>query len=254
MMYAKSLRFGFVFTGFFLLVMPAHSSGQTLGEMVAWEGIDFKITQQADLQKNLTSGDSLESNEARIVATYVDEGGYLSETLYVFRFDKSGRRWSAAELRPHCGGAITGIDYSKNFIYLKGHINPSACCTVVLTKDLKVHDEVHGWVVGLFGDENVAYYHNQIHFTPAHCVELSIYSPQTRTHRQIYPMKPYQEIRRQYLAKVRAVYEKCCVESPPSDCGRYFHNHPCEAERFNSHLGSPVGKLALKSCRFAKED
>jgi hypothetical protein len=241
---------GFLFGIPFLLMVPVGAAGETLREMLKREGIHFKITNPGDLEKQISSGESEENEQARTIATYVYDG-HLSETLYVFRFDKLLKKWNAAELKwpQHShggisgpsvcqGGAIVNIEWSAHFIYLDGHINPSASCTMVLTKELKVSDTIYGWVVGIFANETVLYQHSEVHFAPTHYVELSVYHPTTRTRKKIYPMKPYQEVRRQYMIKVKAAYEKCCVESPPTSCGGYFkiRNHHCDAELFDNSL------------------
>src|SRR5262249_7287863 len=98
---------------------------------------------------------------ARVIATYVDNGGILSDTLYVFRLDKLLQQWNAAELKwptqsakgsrgpaPCQGGSIIRIAQSNHFIYLDGHVTPSAACTLVITQELQYYDTVYGWVVG----------------------------------------------------------------------------------------------------------
>lgn len=46
------------------------------------------------------------------------------------------------------------------------------------------------------------------HFAPTHPAEVSVYNPESKADRKIYPMKPYQAIRLDYVAKVKAVYDK----------------------------------------------
>lgn len=239
----------------FLLLISAYAAGETLGDLLKREGIHFEITKLADLGKQLTSGVAVDSNRARVIATYVDDGGRFSNTLYVFRFDKLLQSWNAAELKwptqsangslgsaPCQGGSIVRIEQANNFIYLDGHITPSASCTLVVTQELQYYDTVYGWVVGVFANDAVVYEHSQIHFAPTHFVEMSIYNPSKRTHRKIYPAKPYQRVRQRHITRVKAAYARCCRNAPPKNCGGYFEvrNHHCNAELFDNSLKDQV--------------
>ena len=179
---------------------------ETLREMLQREGIPSDVCRSTDLEMQTTSGATADLEDSRIIATYVqrDHSSNLGDDFYLFRLDKRSRRWSASELRwpdletsqtdgrvKSChGGSFSGIDRSDNFIYLDGHITPSASCTMIVTRDLRFHGTFAGWVVGRSRGDRVVYEHNEIHFTPTHYVELSLYDPVSRTSRKIYPLKP----------------------------------------------------------------
>ncbi|HEY2293624.1 MAG TPA: hypothetical protein VGM86_23205 [Thermoanaerobaculia bacterium] len=215
-------------------------------QLLAREHIDFQVTRGEDLDKPVSSGDTLDTADTRIIATYVAEGGLLGDRVYVFRLAKPQGTWRAAEVRwpekPETGcqgGSILKIRSVKGFLYLDGHINPSASCTMVLTDNLKLHDTFYGWPVTQFQDGRVVYEHSEMHFAPTFYVELSIYDPMSRRSRQIYPPSPATPLRRQYIEKTKVAYERCCVDHPPADCGGAFanRNHHCDPELFDNSIG-----------------
>ncbi|HEY0511295.1 MAG TPA: hypothetical protein VGH73_05295 [Thermoanaerobaculia bacterium] len=228
---------------------------ETLAELLAGEQIDFQVPHSEDLGSPITNGDVLDTPETRIIATYAANGG----RLYVFRRSKAQGSWRGAEVRwPEAsetackGGSITDIAVANGTIYLTGHINPSAACTLVLAETLEAQDTLYGWPVAQFQDGRIVYQHSEIHFAPTHYAELSIYDPVKRQHHQLYPPKPETPLRRHYLERVRAAYARCCVDHPPAACGSEFsnHNHPCNPEFFESSLGEVVVDDATDSLTF----
>jgi hypothetical protein len=241
-------------------LMAPFCSAETLKEMMQREGIPAGLSQTTDLQKKITSGADTDVEDSKIVATYVQAANSttLDDEFYVFRLDKRSSRWSGTKLNwpelettrtdgrvKSChGGSFVRIDASENFIYLDGHINPSASCTMVVTRDLKFHSTFYGWVVRQFKEDSVLYEHSEVHFAPTHYVELSLYDPIDRTSRKIYPLKPYQRLRLAYIAEVQTAYNECCPRLQPDntlvlplkDCGPKFGNHHCNAELFDNSL------------------
>jgi hypothetical protein len=250
---------------------PMCLAQQTLGELLQSKGIREEGIRPEDLPRQVTGGSELETPESKWLMTYVMDKTnpamtYGSEYFYAFRQDKKSGRWTAARLTwpalkidrksnqiiprvEACrGGAITRIDHAAEFIYIHGHINPSAGCTMVVTRDLKFHDTFYGWTVGELKDGRIVYQHSEVHWAPTHFVELSLYDPIRKAKRAIYPMKPYQSVRMAYMGQVKAVYDACCpktgpnntVVMPAADCGPRFGNHHCNPELFDNYLKGNV--------------
>jgi hypothetical protein len=223
----------------------ADTGTETLRELLAREHIDFQVSHGEDLERRAIDGGVLDTPETRIVATYVLEGNRESDRLYVFRQAKPQGSWRAAEVRwpessdTSCqGGSIIKIRAVNGFLYLDGHVTPSASCTMVLTESLTLHDTLLGWPVAYFRDGRVVYQHSEPHFAPTHYAELSIYDPVSRRSRKIYPPSPATPLRRQYIEKTRTAYARCCADHPPADCGGAFavHNHHCDPELFENSI------------------
>lgn len=239
-------------------------AAETLAEMLAREGIREDLCRAEDLSKEVNGLTERENPDSRILAAQVLQPGASTpdDFFYAFRLDKKSHSWTGAKLgwpvldpdkfvdpAESCqGGAITRIDQTDRYIYFNGHINPSAGCTMVVTRDLEFQGTFYGWVVGQFKNELVIYEHSEIHFAPTHYVELSLYDPIHHTSRKIYPLKPYQSVRAAYIAKVKAVYEACCpkvlpdktIGMPGAGCSPRFGNHHCDPELFDNHLAGDV--------------
>ena len=155
--------------------------------------------------------------------------------IHVVLFDRKKFKWFETKVNlsesEFCFGsnAITAILYSKNFVHLETHINPSAGCTLIFTKELQFRKALYGWPLGTFDDETVVYHHSEVHFAPTHPASISLYNTVTKYSRRIYPMKPYQAIRLGHIKKMRQLY------SDEEWCRR--NNHHCDPESFNDSIG-----------------
>lgn len=237
----------------------AATGQQTLAELLARERIDVQAVRSEDLARPITGGDVLDIAGIQIIVTYATADHHQDDHLYVFRRTRGQGSWRVAEVRwPELSDtacqadSITDIAAASGYVYLTGHINPSAECTMVLTEKLELQDTLYGWPVAQLQDGRIVYQHSEIHFAPTHYAELSIYDPVNRKRHQLYPPQPAPPLRRDYLEKVRVAYGRCCVEHPPADCGGAFavHNHHCDPELFQSSLGKVVVNGATDSLAF----
>src|ERR1700746_3682239 len=76
---------------------------------------------------------------------------------------------------------------SAHASYLGTHLNPSAGCTIVLSRDLAVQGVLPGWVLALFADGAIVYQRSQVHFAPTHYAELFLHDDPHHRDVQIYP-------------------------------------------------------------------
>jgi hypothetical protein len=236
----------------------AETGTETLRQVLTREHLDLRAVKAEELDEPVSSGDNLATADTQAIET--SKSSRQSDCLYVLHRPKGKKRWRAAEVcwppessETACqGGSILAIDAVKGFLYLDGHINPSASCTMVLTDKLTLHDTFYGWVVGSFKDGRVVYQHSEPHFMPTHYVELSVYDPVRRRSRRIYPPDPATPLLRQYIEKTRTVYKRCCVTDPPADCGGSFteSNRNCRPELFENSIGKVMVNDAKDSITF----
>jgi hypothetical protein len=240
-----------IFSFSLMFLFSTSIEGETLQELLTRETIDGPSCRTADLSKTTTSGGSVETDEERIIATYtMADAISLPDYLYVFRYDKRLKQWLMAELRwpqfddasspDHAcsGGSITAIMVAPHFIYLEGHRNPSASCTMVITKDLAFHDTFYGGPVGQFTDGSVIFQNSQVHFAPTHYTELSIYDPKSKSRTWFHPASPYKALRNSYIEEVKRLYEPCCERPQGATCSEpdRFGNHHCNPDLFDNYL------------------
>jgi hypothetical protein len=243
-----------LFTLFWFLGVSS-TMGETLAELLEREGINPSSVQSVDLAKKVTSGDVLDTAQSRVIATYAEEAESLSDSFYLFLLSKPQGRWSAVRLRwpdltidkKSCtGGSILSIAESKGFIFLQGHFNPSASCTMIVTrKELQFYDTFFGAVVASFSNGNLVYDMGGRHFAPTHYVELSLYNLASKKRQQFYPMKPYQSIRLQHIERVKEEFDDCDRdEESRRACDGYFqssyYSHFFDPELFDNELEGGV--------------
>lgn len=237
----------FVLATFLILLAPTPGVCETLRQALSANHIDPGELPAEELDQKITSYAVLNDPEMFLIAYYLDDGsGLLGNRVYVDLFEKSGHRWTERTLdrdslvceKPFITpGSIQHIARSRDYFYLNTHINPSAGCLVMLTRDLMYYDGIYGGLLAAFGDGLLVYQNSQVHFAPTHYTEVSVYDPREKKHWLIYPRKPYQAVRLAHIEKVRAEYqrrgEKWFME----------HNHHGNPELFDNGM---EGNVATK--------
>ncbi|MCI0605316.1 hypothetical protein L0156_20220 [bacterium] len=211
-----------------LFVTPLWST--TLRDVLKEHGFDYVPLMDLDLP---ILGQEISDTEDFFCVGYFIHGA--DPEIHVVLFDRRKLQWFETKLNlresEYCFGsnAITGIQYSKNFVHLETHINPSAGCTLIFTKELQFRKALYGWPLAMFDDETVVYHNSEVHFAPTHPAAISLYNPVTKSAREIYPLKPYQRIRLGHIEKMRQLYsdEDWCREK----------NHHCDPESFDDSIG-----------------
>ena len=186
---------------------------------------------------------TFDSGKEFLIAYYVDAGtGLLDKLLFVNRYDKDAHTSTSAEIGPDAGclGSAVSIRSSTRAFYLGTHLNPSAGCTIVMSRDLAVQAVLPGWFLAVFADGTIVYHRSEVHFAPTHYAEVSLYDRRTGRDLRIYPMKPYQRIRTEHINRVRRVYS--------NDEWCRAHNHHCNPELFDNFI---VGDVALSDATSA---
>jgi hypothetical protein len=141
----------------------------------------------------------------------------------------------------------------RQYVRLSFHMNPSAERLLVLSLDMKLRQELHGWELATLPDERSIYRHGQIHFAPTHRLETSIFDPATLKQKQIYPPKPYQPVRRNFIDRVARAYKE------RGEAWFRDHNHHMDPELFDSALVDAVsvgasGRSLSFTVRFGDSD
>jgi hypothetical protein len=193
-----------------------------------------------NLDKPITSYQILDEAENFLIAYYVDDGsGALNGPLIISHYERTARKWRTGEIRrtiletEGCLGSATGARAVGDKIYLELHINPSASCTLVLSTNLDLKKVLAGWVLAAFADGRVIYQNNEIHFAPVHAAKVSQFDPRSGQDIEIYPRKPFQEIRAAHIAKITGYFAH-----NPDWCNA--HNNPCDPEWFDSDIQGDV--------------
>ena len=239
----------FVSVGCALLV-SAQTQTRTLREVLAADGLTAANRTLPNLDKRITSGESLNDSARYVVAYYLDNGtGVRSSPMFIDVYDRKVRTWKSAVVTGNgfqinaagspmsgelCLGSVLGIEASAESFFLDTHINPSAGCLLILSQDLKTRAALFGWYLARFSDDSVVYQRGEVHFAPVHPVELALYNWRTGREVALFPRKPFQAVRLAHILRLREFFstrEEWCKTN----------NDPCDPEQMDSSL---VGDVA----------
>lgn len=223
----------------------------TLREALADKNVPLEAAKLKNLDQKITSGADLDDASQYLIAYYIDDGsGALRRPLFVDLFDRKTRAWTSAvisgdgfqlslvgqEMRgDECLGAVLDIRASKESYFLDTHINPSAGCLLILSRDLNLRAALSGWYLGHFEDGSVVHQLSEVHFAAVHPAEVALYNWKNKRDTPLFLPKTHPPILSAHIAMLRAFYlahEDWCMRN----------NSPCDPERFDS---SVVGKVAL---------
>jgi hypothetical protein len=227
-----------------LLIVATTASPETLREALAAKHLPLNAAKLVNLDKNITSGAELDDAEQFVIAYFLDDGtNALNSPLYLDRFDRRQGNWKSATLAEaraesegfevHCLGSILDITAIGNRLFLDTHINPSAGCTLILSREMKLEASLYGWLLGRLDAETVVYHRSEIHFAPVHPAEIAVYDLKTRRDVTLFPPKPEPPIRQARTEQLKEFYkgnEEWCNKN----------NDPCDPAYFDSALEGKV--------------
>src|SRR5579864_9390836 len=218
--------------------------GKTLRQVLADEQLPLDARTLPNLDKVITSGAELNDAAEFMIAYYVkDSEGVLNPPIFVDIYDRQSGRWRNGAIKTavaklegmdvDCFGSVLAVVAFSDSYALETHINPSAGCELILSRDLKLKTSFYGWIVGHFGDGAIVYHRSQRHFVTVHPAEIAIYDPATGKDFSIFPHAPFQDVRLQLTRELREFYK-----THQDYCQKA--NDPCDPEEFDSSLEGKV--------------
>jgi len=221
----------------------------TLLEVLSQNHIDDVRQLSPDLlNMSITSYSTEGDGREFAVAFYqAKPGSGLEPPIHIALLDRASGKWGhgTITLNDAIGaGSITNVKRTPRYIYLDSHINPSAGLLIILSRDLKLRKTLYGWETASFGSETVVYQHSEIHFAPTHFVEMSVFNADTLEDKQIYPPKPFQPVREEFIGRVAQTYKERGEE--------WFriNNHDMDPELFDSSAGEVIVDISAKTIAF----
>jgi len=226
------------------LLSRAQGEEKTLREVLAAEKLPLDANTLHNLDKTITSGAELNDSEQFVIAYYLNDArGLLNPPIFVDVYDRNAGRWKSGAIGTavakwegmdvDCFGSVLAVVAFPDSLVLETHINPSAGCELVLSRDLKLKASLYGWMVGHFGDGGIVYHRSLVHFATVHPAEIAIHDPSTGKDFTIFPHKPFQEVRLQLTEELRdffKTHQDYCQKA----------NDPCDPELFDSSLNGKV--------------
>jgi len=227
---------------FGLLVAQA-AGAQTLRETLTAKHVPIQEAKLTNLDGKISSGAELDEAKQFVIAYYlVERSGNVNPPLYIDRYDRENKTWRSGKLGETtaesgnidvCFGAVLDITPLGEELMLDTHINPSAGCVLIVSRDLKHATELSGWVLGHFEDGTLLYHRSQVHFATVHPTEIAVYSEKSKSDFILYPPKPDSPIRSRLTSKLSEFFD-----THHDYCAKA--NDPCDAETFDSDLDGEV--------------
>jgi hypothetical protein len=229
------------FCAWLLLVLAPPSAGaqQTLGQLLQQNGVSLQPRDSARASRLITNY-AVGANESHVaVAYYVRVAAdTLPDSLQVSLIHKASGVWRHASVARRRGerwmGSAMRVTLSPSHVFIDTHVNPSAGTLLVLSLELEPRTTLNGWSELLLPGGALLYQRSMVHFAPTHPAMLRLYDPATARDTAVYPLQPYDEVRRTFIQRVREIYARLGEE--------WFrlNNHHMMAEQFESRIGTPL--------------
>ena len=238
-----------ILAGIVVLLLPAETRQarkQTLAEVVAAAGLTAPREAAVEQGRPITSYAVLDDRSVYVLAYYWDlPSGTLEDPLRILSYDRGSGVWKAGQLalagdpiaHGECVGSILRVQALPYAFLLDTHINPSAGCLLVVSRNLEFRAALYGWYLAAFGEGLIVFQRSEVHFASVHPAELAVYDARTGQEMALFPRKPFQAIRSAYgaeLAEFYRTHEDWCMRN----------NHPCDPESMDS---SVVGEVATSA-------
>lgn len=199
------MRFPWALCLFVLLTLlsarPAAMQVETLEAVLLKAGIPTVGIADSDLQHRITSFAVSEHKDPVLAAYFfADDTGNPERPLHLIRYSaedgivrRSAIHQAPAlfmhELPSDCLGSVMSIRETSGRIYVHTHKNPSAGCTLVLSKSLALESSIHGWIKQALNERFLIIWDSMVHFSPTHPTRLSIYDSHLAKLTSVYPAK-----------------------------------------------------------------
>jgi hypothetical protein len=225
------------------LAVPS-SVAQTLRDALAQKQLPLAAANLANLEQKITSGGELDDANQFAIAYYLDDGtGMLNPPLYIDRYNRQSATWQSgrlgeatagsAKMDSDCFGSVLDITTIGERLLLETHINPSAGCILIVSKNLELETELNGWVLGHFDDGTIIYERSQVHFATVHPAEVAVYDEKTKRDFNLFPPKQDSPMRARLASELReffSTHQGYCQKA----------DDPCDPETFDSELGEKI--------------
>ncbi len=173
-----------------LLAAGTRQTGkQTLAEVIAAAGLTAPREVAGEQGRPITSYAVLDDRSVYVLAYYWDlPSGTLEDPLRILSYDRASGEWKTAQLalagdriaHSECVGTILSVHALPDAFLLDTHINPSAGCLLVVSRNLEFRAALYGWYLAAFGEGLIVFEPSEVHFASVHPAELAVYDARTR--------------------------------------------------------------------------
>lgn len=222
----------------------SQGEGKTLRQVLSSDQMPVDAPSLQNLGKVITSGAELNTQNEFVIAYYISDGTEtLNPPIYIDAYDRETQKWKSGTIESadakregadnECFGSVLSISALPAGYALETHINPSAGCELILSRELEFKTSLYGWIVGHFGDGGILYHRSQVHFATVHPAEIALYDAATGKDQTIFPRKPFQAVRLEISKQLQEFFQAHADYCRKAD-------DPCDPESFDSELKGEV--------------
>lgn len=216
------------------------TNAQTLRDALMQRQLPLAASNLPNLDQKITSGAELDDANQFAIAYYLDDGtGTLNRPLFIDRYNRGSATWQSgklgdagagsAQIDTPCYGSVLDITPLGDQLLLETHINPSAGCVLIVSKDLQSTAQLYGWLLGHFDDGAIIYERSQVHFATVHPAEVAVYDEKTKKDFNLFPPKRDSPVRARLASKLREFFR-----THQDYCRKA--NDPCDPKTFDSEV------------------
>jgi hypothetical protein len=204
-----------------LLEAGADRDNPSLNAALLQEGIPLVKAHSADLNLRISSGAAFDSDIGRIFAYYAvgRESLHLPAQFYLFRHTNAGwlgGRFDWPKSNDHwqnglesCGGGSLSASVSEHYVYVHGHVSPSAGCTMIFDHALRPITSLWNLQLLELKRGKLLLQKNWIHVSPERALKLSIFDLPTRRETAVFPIEQETPTRLRYRQQMGRMYRSC---------------------------------------------
>jgi hypothetical protein len=218
----------------------AQEDGRTVAELLADCGCIVPGMPASMLEKRVATAQQLTDEQGFVIAFFASPAEN-AKAFEVIAGNAQLAQWKHASFSVEhrvgdprfWDGQLWSISRAGPFTLVGLRVAIAGIATSILTSDLVRVGITYGLVKSVFPSGLVMFQRAQPHFAPTHYVELAVLDTTTGVERDIYPVKPFDRVRRDMIRQERERYaalgKQWCMEM----------NHHCNPERFDSDLAPP---------------
>lgn len=209
----------------------AEGCGQTLSSLLSANGIPMDQFTSQELGERINAADGRDGLQTYIAYLTLDSKGELSDAPVLVRYDQSTGKVTRHNMRPgeveNCCGSPLKIDFTRQYLLVSFHNNPSANTVLVASKDLDYRRTLYGFDFHEIAPDLVVYIEDLVHFAAQHPERLAWVDLRNGAEGELYPPKGDR------LREAFAVLHKEHLPTP-AECRQA--NDPCDPAIYDEDI------------------
>lgn len=215
----------------YLSIATVAGGGQTLSSLLSANGIPMKQFTNQELGEHINAAVGRDGSQTYAVYLTVDPNGVLSNAPVLVRYDQASNRVTRRNMRPaemeNCCGSPLQIDFTRNYLLVSFHDNPSANTVLVASKDLDYRRTLYGFDFQEIAPDLVVYVEDLIHFAAQHPERLAWAELRSGGGGELYPPKG---------DLLREAFTALHKKSMPTQAACQAANDPCDPAIYDEDI------------------